>query len=107
MTSKMRSWGVAAICACLLVLIAALELNSPAPSVFTRIVLFPIPFVVHLVPAPNLGTATDPIYEGTPLHFLVALASLPLCTAIHTVLLYSLFALGKRLPMVPPDAPRR
>ena len=92
MTSKVRSWGVAAACASLLVLIAV----SLGPSLFTRIVLFPIPVIVGLVPAPNLGTANDPIYEGTPLHFLAVLGALALCAVIYTALFYALFTLVRR-----------
>ena len=92
MTSKVQTWGVAAGCASLHVLIAL----SLAPSLFSRIVLFPITFIVGLVPAPNLGTATEPLYEGTPVHFFAVLGSLPLCVVMYTALFYALFTLGRR-----------
>jgi hypothetical protein len=91
-TSKVRTWGVAAACACLHVLIAL----SLAPSLLSRIVLFPIPLVVGLVPASNLGTATEPMYEATPVHVLAVIVSLPLCAVMYTVLFYALFTLGRR-----------
>jgi len=91
-TTSVRTWGVAAACASLHVLIAF----SLAPSLFSRIVLFPITFIVGLVSAPNLGTATDPLYEGTPVHFFAVLGSLPLCVIIYTVLFYALFTLARK-----------
>jgi len=77
--------------------VAARELHSPDPSLFTRIVLAPVPLAVSLVPASNIGTPEKPMYEGTPLHLLAALASVPLCALVYSVFAYTLLALGARL----------
>jgi len=97
LTSRVRRWTASGLVGCLLVLIAAREFNSPAPSLFTRTVLAPVPVVVGLVPLNNIGTTEKPFYEGTPLHVLAALAALPLCALIWSVFTYALIALGQRL----------
>ena len=97
LTSRVRRWGLSGLVGCSLVLIAAREFNSTAPSLFARTVLAPVPVVVGLVPPNKIGTAEKPVYEGTPLHLVAALAAVPLCALIWSVSTYVLIALGERL----------
>ena len=97
MTSRSRRWCIAALVGCLPVLVAARELHSVTPSWFARTVLAPVPILVSLVPAPNIGTTKKPMYEGTPVHLAVALATLPLCAVVYTMLAYAVLALGESL----------
>jgi len=89
-------WLLAAVLGCGPVLIAARELNEVRPSAFTRVVLAPVPLVVRLVPALNIGTAERPFYEGTPVHILAAYAAVPMCAALYTLGTYALLSLLRR-----------
>jgi hypothetical protein len=97
MISRAGRWFIAILIGCLPVLVAARELHSVTPSWFARTVLAPVPIVVSLVPAHNIGTPAKPIYEGTPVHLLAALAAVPLCAIVYTLLAYALLVFGNRL----------
>jgi len=97
MTLRQKMWCTAVVIGCVPVVLAARELNSVNPSLFTRVVLAPVPVVVGFVPGPNIGTKEKPSYEGTPLHILAALATVPICAAAYTLLVYALLVLIGRL----------
>jgi hypothetical protein len=97
MTSRTRRWLVAALIGCGPVLFAARELQSPTPSYLTRTVLAPVPLVVSLVPLNNIGTPDRPVYEGTPAHAFLALASVPMCALIYTLVAYVMLLGASRL----------
>ena len=94
--SPRRRFAVSAIISCAAVLLAARELYEVHPSAFARAVLAPVPWVVSLVPYHNMGTPERPVYEGTPLHFVAALAAVPLCAALYTAAGYCLLTLVRR-----------
>jgi hypothetical protein len=94
--SPRRRMAISGIVSCVLVLVAARELEEVEPSAFAQTVLAPVPWVVSLVPAHNIGTTDHPVYEGTPVLFAAALAALPLCAAIYTAVGYVLLTLVRR-----------
>jgi hypothetical protein len=94
--SPRRRLAISGIISCVLILVAARELEEVQPSTFARIVLAPVPWVVGLVPSHNIGTADHPVYEGTPVLFAAALAALPLCAAVYTAAGYVLLTLIRR-----------
>ena len=52
-----------------------------------RILLWPASLLTSWIPGHNIGTAEDPVYEGTPLHLIVFLGG-----AVVTFLLYAVAA---------------
>jgi len=44
----------------------------------------------HAVPCNNIGTAAEPLCEGTPLNLLAYFASFPLSLAVYSLLAYGL-----------------
>jgi hypothetical protein len=71
------------------------------PSNFAKVVLGPVPILVALVPPHNIGTAQQPVYEGTPIHLVVALAGVPLCALIYTLAAYISISFVTRRRRVP------
>jgi hypothetical protein len=97
MKARARRWFIAVLLGCTPVAVAARELHSVNPSTFTRTVLAPVPLFVGLVPTHNIGTPEEPLYEGTPMHLLVAIAAVPLCAMFYTLLAYVVLRIGERL----------
>ncbi|MFN2563888.1 MAG: hypothetical protein ABR499_02595 [Gemmatimonadaceae bacterium] len=62
---------------------------------------------MSFVPYHNIGTPENPVYEGTPLHILAAIAAVPLCAALYTAAGYLLLTLVRRRAPAAPTAADR
>lgn len=70
------------------------ERLSPLANVF----LAPVVILVALVPAPNIGSAERPVYEGTPVHVLAALVGYVVSVAIYALVAYRVLSAYNRRP---------
>jgi hypothetical protein len=88
-TSKFASacgWGFLTTLAtyCLAILAAAL-------NVWILVVIFAWPslFLNSLVPLNNIGTAADPVYEGSPINLIANFAGIPLAFITYSAVIYA------------------
>ena len=50
----------------------------------------------NLIPAPNIGTSSHPIYEATPLHIVAYFLGIPLGFVVYSLLAFVLLSLTRR-----------
>jgi hypothetical protein len=67
---------------------AAVAVANSSESV-RELVFWPNTLLQYLVPAPNIGTAEHPFYEGTPLAFLAFLVSFPFAVIVYSLVAYA------------------
>jgi hypothetical protein len=67
---------------------ASFALNGRGFESTGEAVFWPNSLLQYLVPAPNIGTADHPHYEGTRLNFLAFVASFPLAVIFYGLVAY-------------------
>jgi hypothetical protein len=53
-----------------------------------EIIFWPNTALQYLVPAPNMGTADHPLYEGTPLNLIAFFVSFPFAVIVYGAVAY-------------------
>jgi hypothetical protein len=67
--------------------VAALVAMLASPAL-GQLLAWPSLLLGMLIPARNLGTAAEPIYEGTPLHMLAGLLGIPLAWFLYSIIVH-------------------
>jgi hypothetical protein len=88
-----RLWRVASALGIGIVLTGALSggaflAHNAGAEPIARVLFWPNTLLQELVSPHNIGTPTQPLYEGTPLNFLAFLASFPLGLLAYSVVAY-------------------
>jgi hypothetical protein len=80
--------GILGIALTLLLLAVAFVVDSTGHPELARVLFWQNELLQVLTPGHNIGTPTHPIHEGTPLHLIGFIASIPIGFVIYGGLTY-------------------
>ena len=85
----------------LLLVVVLPHLMSVQPPLIVEILLKPAEWMARLIgpilPHPNIGTAENPVYEGTPLDLLVGLGLVFFCILLYPAITFLILSLLSRM----------
>lgn len=86
---------------CIVVVAIEPHLMDAEPPLYVKVLLAPASFlgifVVRLLPHGNIGTAENPIIEGTPLDFMAGSLLVLFCVLLYPIATYLLLSLLSRV----------
>jgi hypothetical protein len=88
--------GILGVAVTLLLFAVAFVAGSAGHTELARALFWQNELLQALIPRHNIGTPEHPIYEGTPLHLIGFIASIPIGFVIYGVLAYIALRLLRR-----------